>query len=124
MTLSVSAFARLSRSRLPAALLVTLLQRTPAVRLFVAAGDYVVTSPLGQLLRGGLTAAVLGAMHSRAGATTFLLRQGTTDVLQFGNDGRPTIDKSIVGTVGQQLTPVSFTYIISPSAPIFFQIVG
>ncbi|HUR58192.1 MAG TPA: immunoglobulin domain-containing protein [Opitutaceae bacterium] len=107
MTLSVSAFSRLSRRRLPAALLLTLLQRTPAVRLFVAASDYVVTSPLGQLLRGGLTAAVLGAMHSRAGATTFV--QAPMNPVQ--------------GTVGTQMAVV-FTYNGTPSSPASFQVTG
>jgi hypothetical protein len=107
MTLSVSAFARLSRCRLPAALLLMLLQRTPAVRLFAAASDYVLTSPLGQLLRGGLTVAVLGAMHSRAGATTFI----------------QSPMNPVNGTVGTPLQ-VAFTYNGTPSSPASFQITG
>ena len=66
MKLSVPFFARLTRLQLPVAMLVTLLQRTPVVRLFTGASDYVVTSPVGQLLRGGLTVAVLGAMQVAA----------------------------------------------------------
>lgn len=98
---------RLARFHLPIAMLVTLLQRTPAVRIFAVAGDYVLASPLGQLLRGGLTVAVLGAMHSRAGATTFI--QSPTN--------------PVAGTVGSPLQ-VAFTYNGTPSSPASFQVTG
>lgn len=54
-------------------MLLTLLQRTPAVRLVDAAAEIVATSPLGAVLRSALaSAASLGVMHSLAGATTFV----------------------------------------------------
>ncbi len=107
MNLSASALGRLSRINLPIAVLFTLLQRTPVVRLFATAGDYVLSSPVSQLLRGGLTAAILGAMHSRAGATTFILSPRNP----------------VTGTVGTPLQ-VGFTYNGTPSSPASFQITG
>jgi hypothetical protein len=100
-------FRRFAWINLPATLLVTLLQRTPAVRLFVAASDYVLTSPVGQLLRGAATVATLGALHSRAGATTFILS--------------PT--SPITGTVGTPLS-AGFTYSGTPSSPASFSVSG
>ena len=62
----------LLRVQLPAAMLLTLLQRTPAERLLNPAAQIVAT-PLGAVLRSALaSAASLGAMHSLAGATTFV----------------------------------------------------
>ena len=62
----------LLRVQLPAAMLLTLLQRTPAERLLNPAAQIVAT-PLGAVLRSALaSAASLGAMHSLAGATTFI----------------------------------------------------
>lgn len=105
MNVSAAAYRRLAWINLPAAMLITLLQRTPAVRLFTSAGDYVLASPVGQLLRGAITAATLGALHSRAGATTFVL-----------NPLSP-----ISGTVGTPLS-AGFTYTGTPSSPARFQI--
>ena len=59
--------------QLPAALLITLLQRTPVVRTLVTAEDLVATSPLGAVLKSALAAtASLGAVHSLAGATNLV----------------------------------------------------
>jgi hypothetical protein len=88
-------------------MLLALLQRTPALRIVAGAGDYVLASPAGQWLRGVLTAAALGAMHSRAGATTFVQ-----------NPGNP-----VTGTVGSQLAVV-FTYVGTPSSPARFSVTG
>ena len=56
--------------QLPAALLITLLQRTPVVRTLVTAEELVASSPLGAVLKSALAAtASLGAVHSLAGAT-------------------------------------------------------
>lgn len=61
------------RLQLPAALLITLLQRTPVVRLLVTAEDLAATSPAGAVLKSVLAAtASLGAVHSLAGATTLV----------------------------------------------------
>ena len=73
---------------LPGLVLMTLLQRAPAVRPVVAAAEtLVLRSPLGQMLKGAFTVAGLGAMHSRAGATTFV-RNPAANPLP-GNVGAP-----------------------------------
>lgn len=107
MKVSATVSRRLAWINFPAAMLIALLQRTPALRIFAGAGDYVLASPVGQLLRGVLTAATLGAMHSRAGATTFVQ-----------NPGNP-----VSGTVGSQVAVV-FTYIGTPSSPARFAVTG
>ena len=61
------------RLQLPVALLVTLLQRSPAVRVLAAADELVASSRLGAVLQSALAAtASFGALHSLAGATTLL----------------------------------------------------
>lgn len=92
---------------LPAGILIALLQRTPVVRLVQAAGDYVAVSPAGQLLRAAFTVTALGALHSRAGATTFVTSS----------------PNPVAGTVGTQLS-YAFTYTGTPSAPQFFNVSG
>jgi len=90
-------------------MLITLLQRAPAVRPAVAAAEnLVIKSPLGQLLRGVFTVAGLGAMHSRAGATTFV---------------RNPAANPLPGNVGAPLQ-MSFTYTGTPSAPQYFIVTG
>ncbi|MFM9090426.1 MAG: hypothetical protein ACKOUK_01630, partial [Verrucomicrobiota bacterium] len=90
---------------LPGLMLMTLLQRAPAVRPVVAAAEnLVIKSPLGQLLRGAFTVAGLGAMHSRAGATTFV---------------RNPAANPLPGNVGAPLQ-MTFTYTGTPSAPQYF----
>ena len=61
------------RLQLPVALLVTLLQRSPAVRVLAAADELVASSRLGAVLQSALAAtASFGALHSLAGATTLV----------------------------------------------------
>jgi len=106
MKVSAYLYRRLPWLNLPLAVLLALLQRTPAARIFAGAGDYVLTSPAGQMLRAALTVATLGALHSRAGAT------------QFVGPSSP-----VVGTVGTPLQ-VAFTYNGTPSAPARFEFNG
>lgn len=81
----------------PVAVLIALLQKTPVVRLVVSA-DYVVRSCASVLLKSGLAAAAFGAMHSRAGATTFATNPaspatatvGQSFSMVFGVTGTPT----------------------------------
>ena len=62
--------SRLERFRLPAAVLAAVCQRTPAVRIAVAAADYVLESPVVVTLRSvAASVAVLGAVDSLAGAS-------------------------------------------------------
>lgn len=65
-------FARFSRwLNLPTGVLMALLQRSPALKVIAAAGEYVIASPVGTVLKGVITAAAsLGAVNSMAGATT------------------------------------------------------
>lgn len=107
MNVSAAACRRLAWINLPGALLIALLQRTPALRLLAGVGDRVLASPVGQILRGAVTAAALGAMHSRAGATTFVISPGNP----------------VSGTVGTPLN-VGFTYVGTPSSPARFTVNG
>lgn len=92
---------------LPMGVLIALLQRTPALRVAAAAGDYVIASPVGQVLRAAFTLATLGAMHSRAGATTFVTSEPSP----------------VSGNVGVALS-YAFTYTGTPSAPQSFTVSG
>ena len=92
---------------LPVGILVALLQRTPALRVAAAVGDYVIASPLGQVLRAAFTLATLGAMHSRAGATTFVTSEPSP----------------VRGNVGVTLN-YAFTYTGTPSLPQSFTVSG
>ena len=59
---------------LPGAVLIALLQRTPALRVATLAEGWVGASPLGAVLRSAFTAAAsLGALHTLAGATQFVV---------------------------------------------------
>jgi hypothetical protein len=105
MTVSVGRWLRWVN--LPVGILVALLQRTPALRMAAAAGDYVIASPVGQVLRAAFTLAALGAMHSRAGATTFVTSEPSP----------------VSGRVGATLS-YAFTYTGTPSLPQSFTVSG
>ena len=73
----VKRFAALHRRlhwlNFPGAILLTLLQRTPALRVAASVEEMVLASPAGAVLRSAVAAvASLGALHSLAGATTQL----------------------------------------------------
>ncbi|WP_414661646.1 beta strand repeat-containing protein [Horticoccus sp. 23ND18S-11] len=56
---------------LPGAVLLALLQRTPAVRVVTTASEIILRSPAGALLKSAVAAVgSIGALHSMAGATT------------------------------------------------------
>lgn len=107
MKILARTYRRLPWLHLPAGILIALLQRTPVLKITAAAADRVAISPVGQLLRAAFTAATLGAMHSRAGATTFIVSPS----------------RNINGTVGTRID-VAFTYTGTPSAPQFFNVSG
>jgi hypothetical protein len=96
---------RLPWLNVAAGILVVLLQRTPALRALLQAKEYAATSRAGEILRAVFTAATLGAMQSRAGATTF----------------RPSAPNPVTGTVGQPLQ-FGFTYTGTPSVPAVWQV--
>ena len=82
------------RTKVSAVLLISLLQRTPAVRLVQAASAVIAASPIGAVLKSALTAAAaLGAMHSLAGATTLVSSSASP----------------LAAKVGVPITPVAFT---------------
>ncbi|MEO6246908.1 MAG: hypothetical protein ABIQ12_15890, partial [Opitutaceae bacterium] len=92
-------------AHLPAALLVLMLQRMPALRLAVSAGEFVLKSRAPALLRGAFALGSLGVVHSLAGATQFVQ-----------NPNNP-----VTGTVGLPLT-MAFTINGSPTPPNSFTI--
>ncbi|MEY4686167.1 MAG: hypothetical protein RIR76_190 [Verrucomicrobiota bacterium] len=108
---------------LPAGALLALLQRTPAVQTVIRAGEQLVASRGGEMLRAAFTAASLGALHSRAGATTFIATQGSTQIIN-ATPQRTTLRNPATGTVGSTLTPVVFTYTGTPSAAQYWVISG
>jgi hypothetical protein len=66
-----------SRFRVPAALLLAFLQRTPALRVSAAAAEGLLDSPAGAMIRAAAASiAALGAVDSVAGATIFMLTTG------------------------------------------------
>ena len=83
--------------KLPAVMLITLLQRTPVVRLLDVADEFVTASPVGNLLRSTLAAAAsLGTLHSLAGATTLSVTPTSAA-------------KSITVPAGSPISNVAFT---------------
>jgi len=77
-----------------AAALITLLQRSPAVRLIVATDELVAVSPIGAVLKSALAAvATLGAYDTLAGATVL----------------STTVPTPLSATVGVPITPVGIT---------------
>src|SRR5688500_14298330 len=91
---------------LPLAILLALLQRTPVLRLLSTASESVLASRVGELLRPAVTVAILGAMLSRAGATSFV-----------------GPDNPVRGTVGTRID-TAFTYNGTPSSPARFAVSG
>jgi len=86
---------RLRWLRLPGALLVALLQRTPALRVALEAEEMIAASPVAAVVRAlGTAVAALGAVQALAGATQFVL-----------NPNR----NPITGTVGAAISPVAFS---------------
>ena len=59
-----SLFLRIDQARLPVAALLALLQRTPAVRVAVAASEYFIESPIGAVLKAA-AASVAARAHFR-----------------------------------------------------------
>jgi hypothetical protein len=94
---------------LPVGLLLTFLQRSPALRVATAMEEWVLRAPLGALLRPAIVGVTtLGAIDSMAGATRFVI----------------SATNPIAGKVGQAITPVSFSYTGTPSAGKSFRIFG
>lgn len=107
MTLSLPLRRWWPAFNLPIGCLMVLLQRTPAVRCVVTAVESMITARTGELLRNTLTVAALGALHSRAGATTWI----------------QSPENPVTGPVGTRID-VAFTYSGTPSSPARFQVGG
>jgi Immunoglobulin domain len=96
---------RLHWINLPGALLIALLQRTPVVQVAVTAEDFVLSSPIGAVLKSSVAAiASLGALHSLAGATTVTASSPTP---LSGTVGTP-IQTVVFGTAGTEAQPGSW----------------
>jgi hypothetical protein len=86
---------------LSTATLVALLQRSPVLRVVSTAEDFVLSSPVGALLKSAAVAAAsLGAVDSMAGATTL-----ASTLTPSPNGTLPVFDT----TVGVPITPLGFT---------------
>ncbi len=108
---------------LPAGALLALLQRSPAVQATFKAGEQLVSGRASEVLRAAFTVAGLGALHGRAGATTFIATQGGTQIINA--TPRTTLVRNpATGTVGSPLTPVAFTYTGTPSTAQYWVISG
>ncbi len=105
-----SGLHRLPLLGLPGALLLALLQRTPALpAAATSSAGAIIASPLGAVLRAAFTGATsLGAVHALAGATAFTVSPRSP----------------ISGTVGVPIATVVFTYVGTPAAPASWRITG
>ncbi|MBL9210757.1 MAG: immunoglobulin domain-containing protein, partial [Opitutaceae bacterium] len=124
VNLPVHLLYRLRWLHVPAALLITLLQRTPALKVAASLGDYAARSPVAQVLKAAVTLASLGALHARAGATTFTVLQGTNEIIRISTITNTTVRNPATGAVGTSLTPVAFTYTGTPSTPQYYRVTG
>ena len=92
------------RARMPAAVLVALLQRAPAVRMAAAASE-AARAPIAAVARAAVAAAAaLGAIDSVAGATTY--------TLSTGSPGHPS---PYTVAEGSQVAAVAFALISNPT---------
>ena len=109
MKFSAALHRRLHWLNLPGALLIALLQRTPVVRVVATAGDYVLSSTAGNVLKAAATTlGALGAVHSMAGATTL----------------SASTDSPASGTVSVPFGTVVFTIKGAPAATSSWTIVS
>src|SRR5580700_1884319 len=92
------------RLRFPAAVLIALLQRTPALRVAAVAAEAVLESPVGNMIKAAAASlAALGAVDSVAGATTYML--------STGSPGHPS-PYSVVAR--SQIEAVAFALVANP----------
>jgi len=120
MKLSAVICRRLHWLNLPGALLIALLQRTPVVRVAATAGDYVLSSTAGNVLKAAATSlGALGALHSMAGATTLSSSTPNPASLRVGTAAN--IFYNVVGSQSQASswtvngTPPGLTFTAFPN---------
>jgi len=84
------------RAKLPILMLITLLQRSPVLRLLSAAGELFTEAPTGFVLKSSVaTFAALGAVHTLAGATSYVLQA--------------TGNTPVAAAMNQPISPIGFT---------------
>ena len=95
---------RIDRIRVPAAILIALLQRSPALRAVADVANFVLESPAGAVLKAAAASvAALGAVDSVAGATVYALSTGSP-----GHPSPYTI------TAGAAIAGVGFSLMSTP----------
>jgi hypothetical protein len=109
MTFSARFYRHFRWLNLPGALLVTLLQRTPVLRVVASADEMVAASPLGAVLRSAfMGVASLGAMHSLAGATTMVTNNNNQYKSPLSVTVGTAVPVIVFGTDGTQTQPLSW----------------
>ncbi len=102
----------------PSALLVALLQRTPALRWVAGAGETVLAAPAGALLKSSLAAvASLGAIDALAGATTYTVQttNNTPNPYTVATGTNVAVAFVVTSNVGTQ--PVIGSWVLSSPLP-------
>ncbi len=97
MKISVALQRRLPWLNLPGAVLVALLQRTPVIPLATAAEEMIGSIPVGAIVRSVFAISGLGAMHSLAGATTFITSPTSSPLGATAGTAIPTEAFAITG---------------------------
>ena len=107
MNTTLSLFRQFRWLNLPGALLLALLQRSPAVQVAATTAEFVAASPVGAVLRSAVMAAAsLGAIHSLAGATTLSTNSHPSPLNVTAGSAIPTV---VFGVIGAQGLPGSWT---------------
>ena len=84
---------------LPTAVLIGLLQRTPAVRVAAVAEEMIISSPIGAVLKSVASAvAALGAMNSLAGATPLVPSSGDASGIAVTTGTAVSVGYTVNGT--------------------------
>ncbi len=97
---------------LSGAMLVALLQRTPVLRLAATAEEMISAAPVGAIFRSTVLVAALGALDSRAGATTLVANTTSPLAATVG-----TAIQTVVFDVSDTQTPASSWLIGGTIAP-------
>lgn len=115
-------FASLQRRfvwlNVPAAMLITFLQRSPVVRVANAVEEMITSSPVSTVLKSAATLATLGAIHATAGATTLVPSAGDANGITVTAGSSVTVAYTVSGTIG---APGSWNIAGSPGPGLSFQ---
>ena len=110
-------FAHLHRKlpwiNLPGAILMMVLQRTPAVSVAVRAGEVIIASPVGTVLKAAVAAvAALGAVNTMVGATPLVPSTGSATGITVAAGS----SVSVIFTINGTQTPIK-SWSVSGSIP-------